>query len=225
MMERRSIRLLIFDWDGTLLDSIGSIVGCVQATLEALDEPAADEGVIRSSIGLGLRETVERFRPGCTDELFDEVVEVYRRLWIDHFSKKPLLFSGVPEMLEELQRRGFLLAIATAKSRGGLLNDLDRSGVGQYFLSTRTVDEAPSKPHPGMILGILDELGVRAEQSLMIGDTVHDLGMALNAGVRAVAVLSGCEDRRSLEAFGPLACLESVRELIPWLDGRSSTAG
>ena len=219
-MSKHPTRLLVFDWDGTLLDSIGSIVACVQATLEALGEPAAEDRVIRASIGLGLRETVEMFCPGCEDNLFDRIVEVYRELWVESFSKTPLLFPRVPEMLEQLEDRGFLLAIATAKSRSGLRHDLERAGVGRFFQSTRTIDEAPSKPNPGMLLGILDELGVVASESMMIGDTIHDLAMAENAGMPSVAVLSGCQDRATLEPWSPQTCLDSVAELIPWLDDR-----
>lgn len=216
MLQRR-FRLLIFDWDGTLLDSIGSIVGCVQATLSELGEPTADEERIRASIGLGLRETVEMFRPGCSDELFDRVVEVYRKLWEETFSKSPHVFPGVPELLETLEARGYLLAIATAKSRVGLLHDLERTNLSRRFHSTRTIDEAPSKPHPGMLHGILGELCAGANESLMIGDTVHDLAMAANAGMPAIAVLSGCEARENLEPWRPQACFESVTELPSWL--------
>lgn len=219
-MSRRPFRLLVFDWDGTLLDSIGSIVGCVQATLIELGEPTADEETVRASIGLGLRETVEMFRPGCDDYLFDRVVEVYRRLWDESFSRDPLLFPGVPELLETLEDQDYLMAIATAKSRGGLRTDLERSGLERFFHTTRTVDEAPSKPHPGMLLDILDELGASAGESLMIGDTVHDLAMAANAGVLSVAVLTGCETRQALEPWSPEICLESVTGLLDWLDDR-----
>ena len=214
-----SIRLLIFDWDGTLLDSIGSIVACVQATLEELGEPAAEEERIRASLGLGLRETVEMFCPGCDDELFDRVVDVYRRLWTESFCRAPRLFADVPEVLEKLRSDGYRLAIATAKSRGGLRHDLERTGLGRFFHSTRTIDEAPSKPNPQMLLDILAEQGVGPQQSLMIGDTVHDLEMASNAGIRSVAVLSGCESREVLEPWQPVACLRSVTELVSWLDG------
>jgi phosphoglycolate phosphatase len=219
-MSRRPLRLLVFDWDGTLLDSIGSIVGCVQATLIELGEPTADEETVRASIGLGLRETVEMFRPGCDDYLFDRVVEVYRRLWDESFSRDPLLFPGVQELLETLEDQDYLMAIATAKSRGGLRTDLERSGLERFFHSTRTVDEAPSKPNPGMLLDILDELGASPGESLMIGDTVHDLAMAANAGVSSVAVLTGCETRQALEPWSPEICLESVTGLLNWLDDR-----
>ena len=218
-MTPRSWRLLIFDWDGTLLDSVGSIVSCVRATLAELGEAPAAEESIRASIGLGLRETVDMFRPGCDDELLDQVVAVYRRLWREEFSLRPALFSGVGEVLKTFREDGFVLAIATAKSRSGLRADLSRTGLSDVFSSTRTMDEAPSKPHPRMVFDILAELDVSAEESLIIGDTTHDLAMAENAGVTAVAVCSGCESRQVLQRLHPAGCLDSVIDLPRWLEG------
>ncbi|MDH3253412.1 MAG: HAD-IA family hydrolase [Acidobacteriota bacterium] len=218
-MTDRSLRLLIFDWDGTLLDSVATIVSCVQATLSELGEMPAEEESIRASIGLGLRETVDMFRPGCDDELFDQVVAVYRRLWSERFAGRPALFAGVGQVLQRLREDGFLLAIATAKSRGGLRADLSRTGLASMFSSTRTMDEAPSKPDPSMVFEILQELNVTAQESLMIGDTTHDLAMAANAGVTAVAVCSGCESRQVLERRHPAGCLDSVIDLPRWLEG------
>ena len=123
-------RLVVFDWDGTLLDSIGAIVGCTQAVFSELGLPGVDDAKIRSVIGLGLRETVEALHPGCDEETFWRIVSCYRRLWLSHFSSTPLLFEGVEELLETLRDRGFLLAVATAKGRGGLDNDLERTGLG-----------------------------------------------------------------------------------------------
>lgn len=210
-------QLLIFDWDGTLLDSIGSIVDCTQATLRELGMKLASEETIRSGIGLGLRETVERFAPGCDERLFGRIVEVYRRLWFDTYSLRPKLFPGVCQTLEGLHGEGYLLAVATAKSRRGLNRDLGKTGLAERFDATRTVDEAASKPHPQMILDIVEELGARASRTLMIGDTTHDLEMAWNAGADAVAVCSGSHDRPGLEGAQPLACLESIAELPEWL--------
>ena len=217
MSQSDGYRLLIFDWDGTLLDSIATIVACTQATLEELEQPRADEEVIRGAIGLGLRETVNRFAPGCDDELYGRIVEVYRRLWFEEFVYHPRLFSGSREVLEELRQSGYLLAVATAKSRRGLDQDLEGTGLGHQFDATRTVDEAHSKPHPQMILDILDELGVAATRSLMIGDTTHDMLMAHNAGTAAVAVLTGSQSRSELSEASPQAFFDNLTELPPWL--------
>ena len=211
--------LLIFDWDGTLLDSIATIVACTQATLEELGQPRADESIIRGAIGLGLRETVNRFAPGCDDELYGRIVEVYRRLWFDDFVYRPELFPGSRDVLEQLRQEGYLLAVATAKSRRGLDLDLEGTGLGPMFEMTRTVDEARSKPHPQMILDILDELDVSAARSLMIGDTSHDMFMAQNAGTGSAAVLTGSQSRTELSDASPEVYFDDLTELPPWLAG------
>ena len=221
MCRSDGYRLLIFDWDGTLLDSIATIVACTQATLEELGQPKADADVIRGAIGLGLRETVNRFAPGCDDELYGRIVKVYRRLWFEEFAYHPRLFPGSREVLEELQRRSYLLAVATAKSRRGLERDLEGTGLGHLFDATRTVDEAHSKPHPQMILDILDELGVGATRALMIGDTTHDVLMAHNAGAAVAAVLTGSHSRAELSEASPQVYFDNLTELPPWLaDGK-----
>jgi phosphoglycolate phosphatase len=217
MSRSDSYELLIFDWDGTLLDSIATIVACTQATLEELGQPRAEEAVIRGAIGLGLRETVNRFAPGCDDALYGRIVEVYRRLWFEEFVHHPRLFPGSREVLEQLRQQGYLLAVATAKSRRGLNLDLEGSGLAPMFDATRTVDEARSKPNPQMILDILQELGVAARRALMIGDTSHDMFMAQNAGTGAAAVLTGSHDRAELSAASPQVFLEDLTELPSWL--------
>lgn len=222
MSRSESYSLVIFDWDGTLLDSISSIVACTRATMEELGEGDVEESVIRGAIGLGLRETVERFAPGCDDELYGRIVEVYRRLWFGTYIHQPKLFPGTREVLKELAESGYLLAVATAKSRRGLDEDLAKTGLGDTFQATRTVDEAHSKPHPQMILDILDELGITPQESLMVGDTTHDLRMAHSAGSAAAAVLTGSQDRNELSHASPLVYFEDLRQLPEWLadDGR-----
>lgn len=218
--RHNGFELLVFDWDGTLMDSIRSIVECTQAALAEIGLPPAEDRVIRDGIGLGLRETVERFAPGCDEATFRRIVDVYRRLWFDEFSRAPRLFPGVEGMLEHLRRKGYLLAIATGKSRRGLNLDLAATGVDSSFDTTRTVDEARSKPHPQMIFDIVSDLGVAPKSTLVIGDSRHDLAMAHNAGAQAAGVCSGAHSRAGLEAEAPLACLSGVHELIPWLEGR-----
>jgi phosphoglycolate phosphatase len=210
-------RLVIFDWDGTLLDSVGSIVACTQATLEELDVAAVPEDTIRAVLGLGLRETVETLCPGCDEELFQRVLATYRKHWFGGYGRRPVLFAGVAETVAELRRLGYLLAVATAKGRPGLDADLEATGLASHFATTRTVSESPSKPHPGMVLDILGELGVAPAEALMVGDTTHDLRMAANAGVAGVAVCSGSHPRAELEALEPAGCLASAAELPVWL--------
>ena len=217
MSQSDNYQLLIFDWDGTLQDSVGSIVACTQAAMEEVGEARPAAAAIRDSIGLGLREMFDRFAPGYTEEIYDGVKKAYRRLWFEDYRYRNQTFPGVREVLQELQEAGYILGVATAKSRQGLDQDLLSTGLGGFFAATRTADESRSKPDPQMVLDILDELGVEAENALVIGDTSHDLWMAHNAGADAAAVLTGSHDRDELSLASPLAYFEDLRELPPWL--------
>jgi phosphoglycolate phosphatase len=205
------------------MDSVATIVACTRATLRDLDLDAGgspeelSEARIRSTIGLGLRETVEALRPGCGEELFGRIIERFRHHWFGTYRDLPLLFAGVAEMLAELASRGYLLAVATGKSRRGLDHALGQTGVGSHFHATRTADEAYSKPHPQMLFDVCAAVGVEPHEALMIGDTTFDLEMARNAGAAGLGVLSGSHGRDELAAFSPVVCLASVVELPAWL--------
>ena len=218
----REFELLVFDWDGTLVDSIGRIVACTVASLRDAGLPPVDERRVRMSIGLGIRTMVERFVPGCDDATFERICDAYRSHWHETYSRDPVLFDGAREALLELERDGYLLAVATAKSRWGLASDLEATGLESMFHSTRTADESRSKPNPAMLLEILDDLGVRAGRALMVGDTVHDLQMAVNASVAGLGVTSGSHDRRELEEVPALDYLESVSSMPEWLRRREA---
>lgn len=181
---------------------------------------AASEERIRDSVGLGLREAVEAVCPGVDDADFARVVERYRQHWVNAYRDKPTLFEGAAATLARLRQEGYWLGVATGKGRQGLDRDLGQTGVAEYFVVTRTVDEAPSKPHPQMLLDILEALGCSRNEALMVGDTTHDLGMAQNAGVSAAAVLTGSHSPRLFETFQPLVVLESVAGLPQWLATR-----
>jgi phosphoglycolate phosphatase len=214
--------VLVFDWDGTLIDSIASIVDCTLTTVReiGLGEPTARS--VRDAIGLGLRESVEKLAPDSNEGLLQQIISVYRRHWLATYGRRAELVPGARTTLEELRADGYLLAVATAKSRPGLRRDTERLGVTELFSTTRTTSEAPSKPHPKMILDIVEALDAKPEQTLMIGDTTHDLEMARNAGVAALGVCSGSQPRGRLERAAPLGCLDSVAELPAWLEGRSA---
>ncbi len=218
-MNRRDFRLLVFDWDGTLMDSIGTIVDCTLASFEGLGEverPAPD--AIRECIGLGLVETMQRHFPDWDEELSARLIDNYRRLWRSDYKDRVTLFADSFAVIEQLHAAGYLLAVATAKGRAGLERELDATGLRRFFHASRTVDESPSKPAPGMLLDIFDELGVRPEDAVMIGDTSFDLEMAGNAGCAGIGVLSGGQRLEHLAPHRPLAVLQSVRELPAWLD-------
>lgn len=222
--EENPFRLLVFDWDGTLMDSIGPIVACTQATVGELELGELSEEKIRGTIGLGLRETIDILSPGSDEEQLARILECYRKHWFSTFRDMPLLFTGVEEMLRDLADQGYLLAVATGKSRRGLDYVLEQTGLGDLFHTTRTADETFSKPHPQMLLDILDELGVPPRQAVMVGDTTYDLEMARSARTASVGVCTGSHCREELQRFEPLVCLERVVELSPWLAARLAEA-
>jgi phosphoglycolate phosphatase len=220
-MHDKAFELLVFDWDGTLMDSIASIVGCMQRAADDLAVGPVSEARVRRTIGLGLRESMGALGFDAQPDLWDRLVERYRHHWLSDFRHQVVLFPHVPAILETLARRGHRLAIATGKSRRGLARDLDMTGIAGLFDASRTADETLSKPHPQMLLEILDELGVAAGAALVIGDTTFDLEMAAAAGVASVGVTCGSHAPDELVAARPLACLASVAELPAWLEARA----
>lgn len=208
--------LVVFDWDGTLLDSAGAIVRAIQLACRDLDHPIPDEGRARHVIGLGLVDALRHSAPELPPERYPEMVERYRHHYLagDH---ELTLFPGIPAVLENLRAAGHVLAIATGKSRLGLERALDHSGLRPLFQASRCADECHSKPHPQMLEELMAEFGVTNEAVLMIGDTSHDLMMARSAGVASLAVTYGAHPHEHLREHEPLACLHTVRELGDWL--------
>jgi phosphoglycolate phosphatase len=209
--------LLVFDWDGTLMDSEARIVECVRASAQDLDLEVPDDDSIRNIIGLGLSEAVTTLFPGADEQLVGGVVDRYRYHFLIKNQTPSPLFPGAEEVLQELQGRGYLLAVATGKGRAGLDRVLERTGLGDLFHATRCADETFSKPHPEMLLQIMDELGVERAETVMIGDTEWDMQMARNAGTERVAVSYGVHAVERLLRHEPLTCLDSIGEISNWL--------
>lgn len=209
--------LLIFDWDGTLADSVARIVESVRAAAHLLDLTPPDEPAIRGIIGLGLPEAIAALYP----HLDADEVERYRQAYADHYltldEEPPPLFPGVAEGLETLREAGYRLAVATGKSRRGLQRVLAGHGWLDYFEITRCADESGSKPDPQMLHEILAHCDVAAERALMIGDAVFDLQMARNAGMDCVAVGYGAQPLERLRAFSPRREIMEFAELRDWL--------
>lgn len=209
--------LVVFDWDGTLMDSAAKIVRCFERALDEAGAPQPGTDAIRHVIGLGLKEAVAALLPGADERLRARVVERYRAHFLRVDNTAMELFPGVREGLEALAAQGYRLAVATGKSRRGLERVLAETGLGSLFVATRCADEAASKPHPQMLEDILQCTGLDPEQAIMVGDTVYDLEMARAAGVDALAVTYGVHDRASLMACRPLACLNAFTEVCDWL--------
>jgi len=208
-------RLIVFDWDGTLIDSVGTIVQCIQDAARdmGLEVPAAERA--RHVIGLGLHDSLTHAVPGLAAERYREFADHYRR----HFLARQdamLLFPGVKALLEEL-KKDRLLAIATGKSRRGLDRALDAEDLRRFFSDSRCADETTPKPHPAMLLELMEALQIEKRNTLMVGDTTHDLEMARAAGVDALAVTYGAHPEDGLRACSPLGCFPSVQALGAWL--------
>ena len=208
--------LLVFDWDGTLIDSAGTIVHCIQAACRDLGLPAPDDARASHVIGLGLHDALAYAVPGLSPADYGGMVAAYRRHFLERDASIPL-FRGAAAMLSALRERGHVLAIATGKSRAGLERALGNTGLAPLFASWRCADQCAPKPAPDMLLELMGELGTSEANTLMIGDTAHDLQMAEHAGVPAVAVSYGAHARAELAARSPLACVDSIQELSQWL--------
>jgi phosphoglycolate phosphatase len=208
--------LIVFDWDGTVMDSTAAIVGSIQAACRGLDLSVPDDEAARQVIGLGLEQALRRAVPDVPEAKLPDLVALYRRHFIVQSEAIPL-YEGARETIVELHSAGYLLAVATGMSRVGLERALKTSGLKNYFRATRTADVTFSKPNPAMLLELMKELAVDTERTLMVGDTTHDLLMAQNAGVDAVAVLHGAHLPEQLQALKPLALVEDFIELRAWL--------
>lgn len=216
--------LIIFDWDGTLMDSIAKIVRCFTAALDDVGLPRPDENTIRHVIGLGLSEAVATLLPQVDEGRRAQVVERYRQHFLHIDQTHMPLFPGVREGLESLLGQGYRLAIATGKARRGLDRVLHDTGTAHFFCCTRCADEALSKPHPRMLKDILEQTRVAPEQALMVGDTTYDMLMARRAGLGSLAVTYGVHGRELLVEHSPLACLDSFNEVYAWLQGTAASS-
>ncbi|MBL0594179.1 HAD family hydrolase [Aeromonas veronii] len=215
----QDIRLAIFDWDGTLMDSVGRIVACVQGAARDCELAVPSPAQIRQIIGLSLDVAMSRLFPLCSDSgtAIDErqiavLIDHYRHHYLHDATPSPL-FSGAGELLHDWRSRGLQLAIATGKSRRGLDRVLDETGLRPLFVASRGADEASSKPDPLMLEQILDELELSPRQAVMIGDSVHDMAMAEAIAMPCIGVTWGVDSREALSRHGPVAVVDSMTAL------------
>lgn len=215
-MSPRRFDLIAFDWDGTLFDSTALIVRCIQAAVRDVGGREPSREAASYVIGMGLMQALAHAAPDVPPEQYPLLGERYRH---HYFASQHdiALFDGVLPLLDELRLRHHWLAVATGKSRRGLdaaLESVDLKGV---FDGSRTADETAGKPHPLMLQELMREFGVEPDRVLMIGDTTHDLQMAVNAGCASVGVSYGAHDHAGFEAYGPLHIAHTVGELRDWL--------
>jgi phosphoglycolate phosphatase len=216
MTRLRRFDLIAFDWDGTLFDSTALIVRSIQNACRDCDLPVPSQESAAYVIGLGLHDALQHVVPGLSAERYPELGRRYRVHYLAS-QHDVSLFTGTLDMLHALKARQHWLAVATGKSRQGLNEALAHTELRGLFDTSRTADETRSKPHPLMLQELMAELGVSPQRTLMIGDTTHDLQMAVNAGVPAVGVSYGAHDPAAFEPLQPLHVAHSIAELQQWL--------
>ncbi len=212
----RQFDLIAFDWDGTLFDSTAIIVRCIQDAVRDVGGTVPSHEAAAYVIGMGLMQALAHAAPDVPPERYPQLGERYRHHYTRHQDDLSL-FDGALPLLDELRQRGHLLTVATGKSRRGLDEVLRREELQGRFDGSRTADETAGKPHPRMLRELMREFGVDPERTLMIGDTTHDLQMALNAGCASVGVSYGAHEPDAFHELRPRHVAHSVRELHDWL--------
>lgn len=210
--------LIVFDWDGTIIDSSATIAECIQQSAADMGLPVPDRERASHVIGLGLHDSLRIAVPDLLPERYTEFVALYRKHFLAREDSMQL-FAGMRELLSDLNER-HALAIATGKSRRGLDRALEATGLKPLFAASRCADETHPKPHPAMLLELMEDLGFTKDKLLMVGDTSHDMEMARAAGVDAVAVSYGAHAEQGLRACQPLNCFSTVDSLGEWLKTR-----
>lgn len=217
----KTFSLLVFDWDGTLVDSIERIVTSLQHASKQAIAADISETQAKNVIGLGLIEAINRLHPELDGERhsteLQRIADAYRQHYLYDNPIPAPLFPGVKPLLNELKQRGYTLAISTGKSRAGLDRSILENDVADYFSLTKCATESKSKPDPQMLHEILRQLKFSNSQTLMIGDSEHDLKMAKNARVKSIGVTHGVHDADTLSKFEPLICLQNITDLSDYL--------
>jgi phosphoglycolate phosphatase len=205
--------LIIFDWDGTLIDSIDWIARCLQNAANNTRHTTPNYQSAKDVIGLSIDKAIAALFPDANENEVHTLVDHYEKAYFSKKISRDDLFTGVFDMLEALKKNGYLLAIATGKTREGLDEALHATGTVDLFSITRCADETQSKPHPKMLEEIMTHLQISPERVLMVGDSTHDLQMAINAGIASVGVASGSHDADQLLQYQPLHCFTNPTEL------------
>ena len=206
-------KLVIFDWDGTLMDSVAHIVECLQQAATTLEQPVPSIEAARNIIGLGLPEAIAILFPHASVAARESIRQQYAHHFVLGAPDKIQLFDGVRPLLTQLRDAGALLAVATGKSRLGLNRVLAQTGLGDYFVATRCADETASKPHPLMLNELLAHTGIALEEAVMIGDTSYDMEMAQQIAMPRIGVSYGVHSVDVLQTYQPLVIVDNVYQL------------
>lgn len=205
--------LVIFDWDGTLSDSTGKIVRCVQRAADDLGLASLGDEAIKDIIGLSLSQAVGQLYPGLNEKGVEDLAETYRHHYL-HDGYTPELYPGAQETLDQLKAQGLLLGVATGKTRKGLERVLQETNLVDFFDATRCADETASKPDPKMLSELLVECDRRSEETVMVGDTEFDMAMAQAVDMPRVAVSYGAHHPDRLMKYEPILCVDDLREMV-----------
>ena len=239
-MKIKQYDLVIFDWDGTLMDPIGKIITCIENMAKALQLPIPTESDIRDIIGLSMTEVLRVLFPeglNCSassansqhqqhsnnafsqgeNDQYQQMRAEFKAQYL-HLDTTPTpLFVQTPALIDDLHSQGYKLAVATGKARAGLDRVFEQTGLGRYFVASRCADEVHSKPHPEMISSLLKELNIAPNRALMVGDSLLDLTMAANAGIDSVGVTYGAHSADKLLLAKPIALIDSPKQLLQYL--------
>lgn len=210
-------QLIVFDWDGTLMDSTGHIVNCMQQAISKLALEPLEDSAISHIIGLGLNEAAYALYPDISTETIEQLANTYREIWLNSPRETPL-FDNARNLIQQLADQDYLLGVATGKSRRGLNKVLQSTALEPLFHATRCADECHSKPHPQMLEELMDHLGVEPKNTLMIGDTEYDLQMAHNAGADGLGISHGAHGVGTLHACNPKEIVADLYQAQTWLD-------
>ncbi|MGB0458492.1 MAG: HAD family hydrolase [Porticoccaceae bacterium] len=210
-------KLLIFDWDGTLCDSVTTISTCIQHAAKQQGLPIPSFAEASNIIGLGLKEAVTYLFPNADDEVIAAVVQSYSSYYREKNAGPTDFFPHVLEVLAEIKKSGYLIAVATGKSRAGLNRAFAASDIEDLFHDSRCADETASKPNPLMLAELLDKFGVSADQALMVGDTEFDLDMAQQINMPRLGVTYGAHAKNRLLKFEPIACIDCFSDLVKYI--------
>lgn len=211
--------LIIFDWDGTLIDSIDWIVHCLQTAGKHCGRDIPEPQAAKDVIGLSITNACAKLFPGVDQETLTQLTDCYQQTYLSRQLDRGDLFPGVYDMLVELKQAGYQLAVATGKTRAGLQEALQATDTEALFCITRCSDETASKPDPLMLHQIMQHTQAANERSLMVGDSTHDLQMAMNAQISSIAVSCGAHPEDILQRYNPLMCLQQPAELLNIIRG------
>jgi phosphoglycolate phosphatase len=212
------LKLLIFDWDGTLCNSLDRIVECIQLSAEDTGLPVPEPEQAQEIVGLGLIEALSHLFPGIDPQRIQSMRDSYSHHFAHRDATPSPFYPGVMTSLERLREQGYWLAVATGKSRRGLNRVLEAHRMADFFHASRCADETASKPHPKMLHELLDEFGLKPEQAVMVGDTEFDMEMSVNAAVPRIAVSYGAHAADRLHRHNPVACIDQFSDIEPLIE-------